>query len=83
MLSGRRQARDTLRRFWPLPSWRWPVAVVMVLATSLVGCVATKLSGVPAGVVAHLVAILSVMTVLAIRSTLRVKRQQRSSREGT
>lgn len=71
--------RDVLRRFWPLPSWRWPVAVVMVLATSLVGCVVTKLSDVATGVVAHLLAILSVMTVLAVRSTLRLKREQRAS----
>jgi len=68
--------RDVLHRFWPLPSWRWPVAVAMFLATSLVGCAFTKLGGLLAGVVAHVVAMLSVMTVLAIRTTLRLKRQR-------
>ncbi len=69
--------RELLGRLWPFPWRRWPLAVVMVVGTSLVGCLATRLWNVVAGIGAHLAAMAVVVTVLAIRSLRSTRRQRR------
>lgn len=66
------------RRLWPIPGYRWPVAVAMITLTSLVGCAVLRLSGsMPAAVTAHVATIFVVLCVLAARSTMRARRYQK------
>lgn len=74
--------RLLLSRLWPVPVYRWPVTVTMLVTTSLVGCAARHTSGsMTVAVAAHATAVMAVMAVLAVRSTVRARRFRREHRD--